>query len=242
MGIGVLNFPRAIFDFFSKIGGRRKNERSRLQSLRAQIWLLQSELSSEKVYVSEARRQRLDLRRHNQAVLSMLNAGEVEKAKEYLCEREKQIEEDESPRFCRNSVLNSLLENFSKKAAEQKIECDIKCAFPEPFPMSDTDLCTVFGNIFENALESCAAVISTGGKAFFSMESFFPDAGFCVIFENSALKDVAFKKGVPRSKKSGGLGARSVIDTVKKYGGAVDFSQDGGIFLVKLILPMGDGK
>lgn len=59
--------------------------------------------------------------------------------------------------FCQNPVVNAILMHYYTVARAEGIEVTVKANVRESLDIPDTDLCIIFGNLVENAVEACAA-------------------------------------------------------------------------------------
>ncbi len=235
--VGSLAFMLVVFSSYAAILQVIKSlkEKGDEQNVRSMNWLLQSELTSQTIYVSQAKRYRHDMRHHMQLLRSFADAGDLEKIRTYLSDYEQLFEKVDMPAFSKNMVLNALLCNFVRKCDEAEVSYTIQCDILETLPFSDVDTCIIFGNAFENALDACRKCTNP----FFSLHASTKEGMLYMRIENSVQGTVRFKDGYPISlKKSGGIGIRSMLDTLLQYGGLVDFSQEGERFSVKIILPL----
>lgn len=107
---------------------------------------------------------------------------------------------------------------------------------PQGAGIAGTDLCIVFGNCLENAIEACERMSS--GKKFIRIKSEFRGAMLIILVDNS------FEGAVRRdgetflsSKRSGsGIGVTSVQAVAKKYNGMAKFEPDKTVFHVSVML------
>lgn len=213
------------------------NHERESESLRMVKWLLEAELSSEKLYVAQARQYRHDMRHHSQLLLALAREGNIEKICDYLSDYNAFLEQSALPSFCRHTVANALLCNTKRKFDEAGIGCDIACDIPESLQLSDVEVCIVLGNLLENAFEACRECGQT--RPSFSFKASEEGGVLYIETRNSVGYTVRFKDGLPLStKRGGGTGTLSIVDTLARHGGLADFSQEGGDFVSKVILPI----
>ena len=211
------------------------NERFDESQFRSLHWLLESELSAEKASVAQAMQYRHDMRHHNQLLLSLAKEGNLEKIRAYLAEYDETLENASLPSFCAHTVANALLCNFARKCENLGISYEIRCQIPASLPISDVEVCSVFGNLLENALDSLQKCTEKS----FSLVAQVADGNLCVQVRNSVHGTVRFKDGFPlTTKKNGGVGTKSIANTLALHAGLVEFSQIGSEFLTQIILPL----
>lgn len=106
--------------------------------------------------------------------------------------------------------------------------------------ISVTDMCALFGNLVENAVE--AAEKAEEGNRIINL-NIRPVAGqvfICV--ENTFSGDIKFKGGFPQTSKTGeegyhGFGLKSIKMTAEKYGGVFSCKVENGLFRVSILFP-----
>ena len=235
--LGTLAIMVIVFSSYATILQtiRAMNEKYDESQLRSMQWLLQSELSAEKVYVAQAKQYRHDMRHHTQFLISLAQEGNIEKIRSYLAEYDGSIEKSALPSFCAHSVVNALLCNFARKCDESDISYKIRCQIPETLPISDVEACSVFGNLLENAIEA----LQKCAEKSFSLTANVTEGNLYIQTRNSVQGKVRFKEGRPLStKQNGGIGTKSIVDTLSAHTGLVEFSQDGDEFVAQIILPL----
>ncbi len=60
--------------------------------------------------------------------------------------------------FCENLAADALLRYYYAVSKEQGIDIRFNFSLPENMPTSDVELCTVLGNLLENAVEACLRI------------------------------------------------------------------------------------
>jgi len=98
---------------------------------------------------------RHDYKFHLNTTLDMLRRGETEKSDEYLRGLQNQLEENELLNYCDNPVINSLVADYARKCKKLNIDFNISIKIPPDFIIPNYEMCIVFGNLLENAVEAC---------------------------------------------------------------------------------------
>lgn len=106
--------------------------------------------------------------------------------------------------------------------------------------MNVADICTVFGNALDNAVES-VTMIEDAEKRLIHLEVTEQKQFVIILVENSCRQGIVFENGIPKSprkdKKNHGFGTRSIRQVVQKYGGSAIFDAEDGWFTLKILLP-----
>ncbi len=62
--------------------------------------------------------------------------------------------------YCQNNSVNALLNYLIPIARESAVDIRIYINIPEHLPVTDIDLCSILGNVLENAIDGCKTVSS----------------------------------------------------------------------------------
>ncbi len=180
---------------------------------------------------------RHDYRNHISNMKIQLSEGNYDKLDEYLTELAGDLETVDTVIKTGNVMADAILNSKLSIAEKQGIRLNVKANIPDSIPMTDVELCSVLGNMLDNAIEACAKLpeeerfmrvyVSTlKGQLYFSVQ-------------NSAGK-VIKRKGIYLSTKEGehGYGLFRIDRIAKKYGGYVNRQNDEGIFATELMIPL----
>jgi len=186
-------------------------------------------------HITETKRARHDLRHHLSVFQSYIDKGETEKLTDYLNEYRASLPDDTEIAFCENYAVNSILRHYIGIAESEGIQVDARLEMPEKSGVSDSDLCIIFGNCIENAIEACRR---TDGDRFIRINSKITGKMFVVTIDNSFDGVVKKESGVlfSRKREGEGIGASSVGAVAKKYDGEARFEANGDIFQTSVML------
>lgn len=121
-------------------------------------------------HYEEARRTRHDIRHHLRTLEALLDEGQYGKAREYISRLSDAVPVSAETVYCDNSVLNATLGYYVQSAKEEGVRCRVHAEIPASCPnISDAELCVIFGNLLENALEACRH--AEPGKRFLSLSA-----------------------------------------------------------------------
>ncbi|ATW26672.1 GHKL domain-containing protein [Candidatus Formimonas warabiya] len=199
--------------------------------------LLQTELSSQEAFVNLAKQNRHDLRHHNALLADYLERGDVEGAKEYLLQHDAHITEAALKQYCKNPVVNAVLRLYARRAENGGVSFSPDADVPEKLPLTAPETGELFGNLLENACESCEKV---GSGGFIALTVLADDGVLRLELRNSVAVQTDFdEKGLPfTTKEGGGTGTRSTTTIVQRYGGMLRFFQEGDVFVTQMFLPL----
>lgn len=133
-------------------------------------------------------------------------------------------------RVCRHHVVGALLASKQEEAQEAGVEVDFDLDVPDDLPFSDTELCAVFSNLFDNAANACAQV-PEGERRFIEMKAYSRDAFFIVDVVNSCSK-AQMKRERRRDTlfSEHGWGLSIIQAIAERHGGMLETDQQGNRF------------
>lgn len=135
-----------------------------------------------------------------------------------------------------NELFDVLL-NEKMSYLPKAISIDISGTFLSPLLLDSIDLCTIFSNLLQNAVEELIRKESGYLKVCINSGKNFTE----VIIENSVRKKVLLQdNGLPKTskedKKNHGIGMENVRKTIEKCSGKMEISSEQEAFSVKVIL------
>lgn len=206
---------------------------SRLKQMELHEKYLRAQINVYEQMEQSARQTRHDFRHHNMVVAEYARKKDYQAILTYLQEYEAREEEKYGVDYCRNHVVNNLLCAYVNRARQEGVEVNADVRMGETAGISDYDLVTIFANILENAVNACGR---EEGKR--RVEITLQQKAGKLIFmcKNTCTKDVVFKNGIPRNQERISVGIKSVLMSVEKYNGSVNFSIVDGMFVSQVIL------
>lgn len=141
-----------------------------------------------------------------------------------------------------NSVLDTLIAGkmMSCRANNIKITCVADGNILDF--MHVADICTIFGNALDNAIESVTLIDDPEKRLIHIAVS--PKKNFVLIqINNYSENRIQLKNGYPvttkADKRNHGFGLKSIRYTVEKYHGTITFGQNKNWFELKILIPQG---
>ena len=188
----------------------------------------------------QSERLRHDMKNHIIALLALSRNKEWEKIDSYLKNMEG-IALDADEDMTGNKVVDALLYQKRKRAEEENIkwECDVQ--IPKEYCINEFDLCVLFGNILDNALEACGRM--PGGECrFINIQAKTVKKCFLIEVKNSMDRTEKYPDGFTHKGDSQehGIGLLNVGDVVNRYNGAVHKETGKGIFVISILMPFPD--
>lgn len=187
-------------------------------------------------HIEETRAARHDLRHHLALIISYVDSGNNKKLKEYLNQYIQSVPEDTVITLCKNYAVNTITHYYMEQAKKDNIETDIHINLPEHIGVADSDLCIVFGNLLENALEACRRLKEL--SPFITVSAALAGEYVVIAVDNSFDGGIRKDKDVfLSSKRDGkGIGITSVQAVADKYNGQTKFEYFDNVFRASVML------
>lgn len=173
-------------------------------------------------------------------ILALKSAESVQKKYDYLNQIEEELGVYDVQCKTGHHVLDTLL--TSKSLYCKKNQISMTCVVDGTLFdfMTDMDICSIFGNALDNAIE-CEKKLPKE-KRIIEVSAFLQKKFLIIRFENYCEGEVAFHTDLPVTTKKDarfhGYGLKSLCYTVKKYEGETDISADGNWFSLKILIPL----
>lgn len=176
--------------------------------------------------------------RHSVRLLSTLaEKGDLDDIRAHLVEYESALTENTPANYCANAAMNALFGYYHETAAAAGIDTDWRIELPEPLPITELDMVSLFGNLIENAIDGCLTV--PRGKRYFCLTTQVRHGNSLYIvstnsFDGNTRKG---KDGYRSTKHSGkGTGLAAIASAAQKYGGSAQAYDNGVEFYVDVVV------
>lgn len=138
-----------------------------------------------------------------------------------------------------NVMADAILNSKLNAAGKLNIRLNVKADIPGQIKMTDVELCSVLGNMLDNAIEACASLPEN--ERFMRVYIGKLKGQLYLSVQNSAGK-VRKEKGAYISTKSSskehGYGLFRIDRIAKKYGGYVNRQNEEGVFAAEIMIPL----
>ena len=141
--------------------------------------------------------------------------------------------------YCENTAVNALLNHYGQQAREDNIALDWKIRLPGSLPVADIDLCSILGNILENAITACLEVPAAERRIQLSVTTL-KNTQLCIVSTNSFSGRVKMQKEqyLSTRRDGNGIGLSSIQSAAEKYGGHARFTHTEEEFFCDVIIPL----
>ena len=179
-----------------------------------------------------------DLKHHTEMLRAELDP---EQRSVHLRELENELKAFAPDHQTGNPVLDTLL--LGKSVKMKNLQIRFTCVADGSLleKMHVTDICTIFGNALDNAIE-CEALVDDPDRRIISMTLARKRDFIYIEVSNYCERPITMKDGLPvTTKKDGalhGYGVRSMLYTVRKYGGTLTFDWQSSFLDMKILIPV----
>ncbi|EQK40557.1 histidine kinase-, DNA gyrase B-, and HSP90-like ATPase family protein [[Clostridium] bifermentans ATCC 638] len=167
-------------------------------------------------------------------------SSEKEDVNKYINEMSKELNEFKEIHNTGNMILDIILNEKQNICNENNIDltCDVnfsKCNFIEM-----TDVCSIFSNILDNAIEACNK--TSMDKKYIKIRGTLVKSYYVIRCENSKINKLEIKNSkIITSKKDKfihGIGLKSVKSSLEKYNGDLEIEDFKNKFLLQIYIPI----
>lgn len=189
--------------------------------------------------VEESAKLRHDFRHHLRTLMALSEGGRREELENYIRGITVINEGTRIGRLTENVELDALVQYYSGLAQSMDIRFRSRLLLPAKLDFPMVDLCGLLGNLLENAVEACQR--QKDGEKIIFIAGRIQDIQMEFVVDNSFDGKLNVRGGkYASSKRSGyGLGIPSVLETVERYGGAINLYADEKGFHAEVSLPLG---
>ncbi len=184
---------------------------------------------------------RHDYRNHISNMKIWLSNGNYQKLASYLDELADDLDTVDTVIKTGSVMADAILNSKLNTAEKLGIKLNVKASIPEGLAMSDVELCSVLGNMLDNAVEACASLPEE--DRFIRVYIGRLKGNLYLSVQNSAGR-VRKEKGTylttkeEPSENMHGYGLFRIDRVVKKYGGYINRQNEEGIFATELMIPL----
>lgn len=179
-----------------------------------------------------------DINNHMICIKSMY--GNNSAASEYIEDISNQIYSCNYNFDSKNMVLDIILSEKKYICDKNKIDFLVDINFDKCNFMDMVDVCSIFSNILDNAIEACNKIKSKDKKI--TLKGTVVNDFFVVKCINTKENDVLLSGNKimtdKKDKDLHGVGINSVKSSLKKYGGNVEFKFEEDKFIVVICIPI----
>lgn len=137
-----------------------------------------------------------------------------------------------------NTMIDYIVNRKISEAQKQHIKIYTEITLPNELSVDDENFCTIFLNLFNNAIEACGKVDSPDIHILLKVVSNY----LCCEIKNKADMDAILSNpdlvSTKKDRENHGLGLKIVNETINDCDGIFQTSVEGNYFLSKFMLPL----
>ena len=211
----------------------RRTERFQSELIEKQVQEIQN-------MYRQVRGWRHDYRNHIQNMKIQLDEKNYEKLADYLDQLADDLDTVDTVIKTGNVMADAILNSKLSIAEKLNVRLNVKANVPENLPLSDVELCSVLGNMLDNAVEACASLPEQ--ERFIRVYIGRLKGQFYLSVQNAA-GEVRKKKGgsyisTKEDSAQHGYGLFRIDRITQKYGGYVNRQDEKGIFATEIMFPI----
>lgn len=179
------------------------------------------------------RRERHDFRHKLQTIARLVETKNYDELSSVVAQYTENLEETKVKKYCENAVLDAVFASYIRRAERLGITVTTSICFPDPLPVSDVELATVFANAIENAINATEKLEPE--KRLIDVKVIIAPK-FMIQISNVFDGVVELDKdGIPVSNVEGhGFGTRSIVTFCEKHDARYSFSTKDDRFILRI--------
>ena len=177
---------------------------------------------------------RHDYRHHIQTMKVHMSNGEIKEISAYLDMLDNDLTNVETVIKTGNRMADAILNSKLSLAAQKEINVKAEANIPVALTISELDLCTVIGNLLDNAMDACMELPVAERLIRIYMEMKGNYLYISVINTAGGKKKTSYRT----TKGEGhGFGLKRIDMIVEKYGGYITRASEDEAFSTEILLP-----
>lgn len=215
----------------------RKNIKRDAENAKNYISMQLDSLELEEANRQEIKIMKHDLRNHLQVIQEMCNTRQYSQMETYIAGLSGNPELSRSFQITGNQAADTVISLKKASADSSGIRFICDGSFQWLDNMISMDVCTIFSNLLDNALEG----VKTAKDPYISIKGTDHEHFFVITFSNSVPENVKIRnnsvKTSKKDKKQHGLGLSSVDSVIRKYNGQYTLKCKDLEFSVQAVFP-----
>jgi two-component system sensor histidine kinase AgrC len=183
----------------------------------------------------ELRRVRHDMTNQLVAIQGYFHEGDTAGGEAYVTSLLKNLQTPSARIRTGNSALDAILSTKKALAESKGIIVDMEVQISDQLPMEPVDVCVIFGNALDNAIEACDRI--TEGEKRIQLMLVQREGKLLCHLINTALGDTLNVHITSKlDKENHGFGFVNLKESLEKYGSEPVISYENGLFSLKFIV------
>lgn len=179
---------------------------------------------------NELRRVKHDMVNQLIAIKSYLDNADISGGQQYVAELTDQLQHISSTINTGNNALDAILSTKKSLAESKGIVFNTEIRIQERLPLDPKDLCIIFGNALDNAIEACDRLPENVEKYIDLLLVQDAHALFCTLSNTAPANNDRRFTTSKADKISHGFGLQNIRDALANYGAEPSIEQEGETF------------
>ena len=218
------------------------SHQNRLHNIKREqeLWQMQSVHMQRQIDQMAETEERIRMERHNlrhrlQTIDAMLQKEEVQEVRDYIHSVQKNLENPDEERYCKNAILNAVFSSYLKQAKNKGISVKTSLNISDELPIEVEALSVVIANALENAIHACEKLPE---KERFIKCRCIAEPQFMLQISNTFDGNIKLdEEGRPLAAKEGhGIGTRSILAFCEKNHAMLDYKIEDNIFALRIVV------
>lgn len=201
--------------------------KSEMESLQHQMELQAQNYARLIESIETSKKVQHDMRHHLAVINAYIDRDEKQALRNYLEQYKKQLPSEADTPICSNYAVDAVIRHHLAALKGSKVDIDIKLRFTGVKGISDADLCILFGNLIENAVNSI--LCQKSDHKFIHAECSVIADKFMILVDNSCDEHELKKQGI---------GQRSIIAVAEAYEGTARFELKDHVYRNSVMLKL----
>jgi sensor histidine kinase regulating citrate/malate metabolism len=230
---------------------RLGNQNHKNNALIEELTVIQMEKKHYDGLIQSSERTRIlrhDMKNHLQMITQLLDKGDIENAKNYL--KTVSDESQEASNVTVNTghlIVDCIITNKLQLCSTANISTRYTIHTPSELPMNNIEICSLLGNLFDNAIESCLKIDSVEERYIsFCMKSYNDMLSIEIVnssngyYQKAANGDFISTKNKEKKNDTAihGIGLKRINSIVSAHQGFIEIQAEPKHFIVNILIPL----
>lgn len=175
-----------------------------------------------------------DLKNHLLSINAKLKKKEYEECSAYVNSLFEGVSEGINIVDTGNTVLDAILSAKKEEAEKKNIKFTMKLCIPSKLPIAEDDICIIFGNSLDNAIEACEKV--KNAPYISVLMSYNRGTLTCKIENSCGYKPDMGQVTTKKDADEHGLGKMNIEKALKRYNGVFRTYHDENKYILSIVL------
>lgn len=179
---------------------------------------------------------RHDIKNHIYCMQVLMKEHKYNELSQYLDDMSGKLQTMSKSVDIGNELVNAII--LDELGDEKNITLSVNGKLPNNIKLKNIDLCTIFSNLFKNAVE---AQLQVKGEKWIRLDIKVVNNFLTLTLQNSTDKNIEIVDNKLITSKSNkelhGIGSINIRNCIKQYGGSVEYNCENYIFTCQIIIP-----